>query len=287
MERAEKMGTLLKSSPKARDRFGIYAALMFIIGLTMITPLIFMISASFKPAAMITQEPLKIIPDHLFLDNFKAVFTHPYYFKWYLNSIVVVAAVIIFRVFFVTMAGYAFARLKFPFKDTLFILVFSIWMIPSDTTIISRYLFYKYLHLIDSLWVVILPAVFDVFLLFLIRQFFMQIPFDLTESALIDGCPHFKIYYLILLPLAKPALLTMVLFTFIWTWNAYAEPFVFINKQEKQLITVGLQYFQEMGGSNIAMQLAGACLGIIPPVVLFIIAQKYFIQGIATSGIKG
>jgi multiple sugar transport system permease protein len=261
---------------------------MLLLGIITIFPFIFMISGSLKPQAMITAEPLKLIPDSLYLTNYKEAFTYDnLFFKWYLNSFWIVGATIVLRVFVVTLAAYAFARLRIPGKNALFVAVFALWMIPSDTTMVARYLFIRYLHLYGSAWAVILSYTFDVFMLFMIRQFFMQVPMDLTEAAVIDGCSHFKIFYKIMFPLCKPALVTLALFTFIWTWNSFMEPYIFIDKLENQMLTVGLQFFQSQGGLNLGMVLAGACAGTLPTVILFSYAQKYFIQGIAASGIKG
>lgn len=282
------MGKLLISQKHInRLRETAMTLFMLVVGLAMVMPFIFMISASFKPPAMITEKPLQIIPDTLFLRNFVSVFHDPHYFRWYLNSAVVVGLIVLFRAVVVTMAGYAFAKLNLPFKNVLFVALMGVWMIPPDTTIISRYLFYKYLNLLNSPWAIILNFTFDVFMLFLIRQFFMQVPNELIEAAIIDGCSHLKIYYRIMLPLSKPALLTMILFTFIWVWNSYIEPFIFIDKIKSQMLTVGLQFFGSRGGQDIGKILAGATIGTIPAVFLFSFSQKYFIKGIAMSGIKG
>jgi multiple sugar transport system permease protein len=136
-------------------------------------------------------------------------------------------------------------------------------------------------------WALVLPAAFDVYFVFLLRQFFITIPRELTEAAIIDGCGHFKVFYRVILPLAKPAIITMILFTFVWTWNDFTNPFIFITDIEKQMLTVGIAMFQEMRFQNYAMQMAASSLALIPVILLFMFSQKYFIKGIATSGIKG
>lgn len=279
------MGKLLKIRDDNKSIY--YSVFMLLMGLLMVLPFIFMISASFKPQAMITAEPLKLIPDMLYLENYKLVITSMYFFKWYWNSIWIVSVTVILRVLFVTTAAYAFARLKIPGKNMLFVAVFSVMMVPSDTTLISRYLIFKKLHLYGTPWAIVLSFTFDVFMLFLIRQFFMQIPNELTEAAVVDGCSHFKIYYKIMIPLCKPGLITMILFTFIWVWNNFMESYVFIDKLANQTITVGLQYFQSSAGINMGMIMAGATLATLPTIILFAGAQKYFIQGIVGVGIKG
>ena len=206
---------------------------------------------------------------------------------WYWNSIRVTLITIPVRGFLVSLAAYAFARMRFRGKNALFLVFMATMMITPEATIIPRYLMYKSMGLVDTQWAIVIPAVFDVFFLFMLRQFFQTVPRELSEAAFLDGYGHFRIYLRIVLPLSKPALVTMVLFTYIWMWNDYVNPFVFINSMEKQMITTGLQFFQAREGANYALQMAGATFAVIPTVILFTFTQKYFVQGIATSGIKG
>jgi multiple sugar transport system permease protein len=280
MEGAKKMGTLLK--PKL-----VLTYVMLLIGLVMIIPFLFMISFALKTPLEMTQHPASLLVSHPFMGNFETIFKHKTYFIWYFNSIKVVLGVLLLRGLLVTMAAYAFARLEFRFKNVIFMILIAKMMIPSDTTIVARFLLYKYLHLNNTHWAIILPAAFDVFFLFLLRQFFISIPKEISEAAIVDGCSHYKVYYRIILPLAKPALVTMVLFTFLWTWNDFASPFVFITDMKKQLLTVGLSYFQTEAGADYALQMAGAAVAVLPTIVLFIFAQKYFVQGVTMSGVKG
>lgn len=274
------MGTLLK--PKL-----VLTYVMLLIGIVMIIPFLFMISFSLKTPLEMTQHPASLLISDPFMGNFATIFKHKTYFIWYLNSIKVVLGVLLLRGLLVTMAAYAFARLEFRFKNVIFMILIAKMMIPSDTTIVARFLLYKYLHLNNTHWAIILPAAFDVFFLFLLRQFFISIPKEISEAAIVDGCSHYKVYYRIILPLAKPALVTMVLFTFLWTWNDFASPFVFITDMKKQLLTVGLSYFQTEAGADYALQMAGAAVAVLPTIVLFIFAQKYFVQGVTMSGVKG
>jgi multiple sugar transport system permease protein len=263
------------------------SVLVFATGLFMITPFVFMLSAAFKPNGLVFVEPLRIIPRNLFLDNFQRIFADRLYPVWYWNSIRITLITMPLRGFLVSLAAYAFARMRFRGKNALFLLFMATMMITPEATIIPRYLMYKGMGLVDTQWAIVVPAVFDVFFLFMLRQFFMTIPRELSEAAFIDGTGHFWVYSRIVLPLSKPALVTMVLFTFIWMWNDYVNPFVFINSMEKQMITTGLQFFQAREGANYALQMAGATFAVIPTVILFTFTQKYFVQGIATSGIKG
>jgi multiple sugar transport system permease protein len=152
---------------------------------------------------------------------------------------------------------------------------------------VARYLQYSYMGLINSLWVLILPALFGVYFVFLLRQFFMGIPNELSEAALMDGASHLGIYSRIIIPLSKPALLTMVLFSFIWSWNDYINPFVFITPVTTQVLTVGLQSFQTEYSVDTSLQMAGVCISLLPVLLIFILVQDYFVEGIASTGIKG
>jgi len=261
--------------------------LVLAAGIFMVTPFLFMLSSSFKPNGLVFVEPLRLIPKTLFLDNYQRIFADPLYPLWYWNSVRIVLIIIPLRGLIVSLAAYAFARLSFRGKSVLFLLFMATMMITSEATIVPRYLMYKAIGLIDSQWAIIIPAVVDVFFLFMLRQFFMTIPKELSEAAFIDGYGHLRIYWRIILPLSKPALITMILFTFIWIWNDYVNPLVFINSMKKQLITTGLQFFQAREGANYALQMAGATFAVIPTIILFTFTQKYFVQGIATSGIKG
>jgi len=281
------MGTLLMNKIQFDLKKTVFSIFAFFIGLTMLTPLIFMISVTFKTEAMVFVDPLKLIPEHFYFGNYIKIFNHPLYKIWYLNTLITIILTIALRFIVVTTAAYAFARLNFRGSRVLFLFILSGMLITPDTTIVARYLIYQYLSITDTLWAVVIPSSFQVFFLFLLRQFFTGIPNDLTEAAIIDGSSHFQIYYKIILPLTKPALITMILFTFIWTWNNFIDPFVFISRPELQLISVGLQYFTDQNGSLYALQMTGATFGIILPIILFAFTQKYFVQGVASSGIKG
>ena len=259
-----------------------------IIALLNIFPFIFMLSSSFKPLGKVFEYPIKLIPDTIILDNYINLFSPDQMFtRWYANSIVMVILTMITKTTIVCITSYAFAKLKFKGKNVIFIIFLSALMIPGDVTLVQRYVIYKNLSITDSLWALVLPATFDMYFVFMMRQFFMGIPNDLTEVAIIDGCSHFKIFYKIMIPLAKPAIMTMILFTFVWSWNDYTNAFIFITDTKKQMLTVGLSMFSVMRVDNYAIQMAGASLALIPVIFLFIFTQKQFVEGIATTGIKG
>lgn len=259
-----------------------------LIGVANLFPFIFMISSSFKPLSKIFEFPFKIIPDPFILKNYIDIMNPRYDFtRWYANSIVMVVLTLLFKTVIVSITAYSFARLRFRGKDKIFIIFLSALMLPGDVTLIQRYVIYKFINITDTVWALVLPFTFDVYFVFLLRQFFITIPYELTESAIIDGCGHLRIFYKIILPLAKPAVVTMLLFTFVWSWNDYTSPFIFITDVKKQMLTVGIAMFQETKSQNYALQMAGSSLSLVPVLILFLFLQKYFVEGIATSGIKG
>jgi multiple sugar transport system permease protein len=287
------MGALLKRVAKPRStararlsKLGL-TAVMLLIGLSMVLPFVLMISASFKFSAEAFDDPLRLIPKRINLGNYVGIFHHKYYFRWFLNSSIVAAAVILLKTTVVSMVAYALAKLRFRGRDALFVVLMSAMMITPDSTIVARYIQYSYMRLINSLWVLIFPSLFGVYFVFLLRQFFMSIPDELSEAALIDGASHVGIFARIIIPLSKPALLTMVLFCFIWSWNDYINPFVFITPVVTQVLTVGLQSFQTEYAVDTSLQMAGVCISLLPVLFIFIFVQDYFVEGIASTGLKG
>jgi multiple sugar transport system permease protein len=262
------------------------AAILFAVA--NVFPFIFMLSSSFKVLGKIFEYPFRLIPDPFIWTNYINIFDDKYdLLLWYKNSFVMVILTLAFKCCIVCITAYAFAKLRFRGRDFLFILFLSALMLPGDATIVQRYMIYKTLHLTDSVWALVLPAAFDIYFVFLLRQFFISIPHALTEAAIIDGCGHLKVFYRIVLPLAKPAIVTMILFSFVWAWNDFTNPYIFITDTKKQMLTVGMAMFQASRFQDYGLQMAASALALVPVIVLFISAQKYFVQGIATSGIKG
>ncbi|MEN6315593.1 MAG: carbohydrate ABC transporter permease [Clostridiaceae bacterium] len=266
----------------------ILTAFLIIVGCINIFPFIFMVSSSFKPLNQIFEYPFRLIPGTFTMINYKGLFSEEYFFtRWYANTIVMVISTILLKSIVIIPAAYAFSRLKFRGRDKIFLVFLATLMIPGDVTLVPRYVVYKLLGITDSMWSLVLPNAFDIFFVFMLRQFFATIPFELTEAAIIDGCSHFKVLYRVILPNAKPAFLTMIIFTFIWGWNDYMGPYIFITDNKKQMLTVGIQMFQNGYAEDYGLQMAAAALAMVPVIILFLSAQKYFIEGVATSGIKG
>jgi multiple sugar transport system permease protein len=160
-------------------------------------------------------------------------------------------------------------------------------MIPGDIMLIPRYIIFKQLHILDTMWSLVLPATFDIYFVFMMRQAFIGIPGEISEAAKIDGCNHFAIYSRIILPLAKPSIVTMILFTFVWSWNDYMGPYIFISSLGKQMLSVGIKLFTEGTVTDPALQMSAATIVLMPVLALFLFSQKYFVEGVSSSAVKG
>jgi multiple sugar transport system permease protein len=262
---------------------------ILLIGLASNFPFLFMISSSFKVSGEVMKFPWHLIPDNPTIMNFKALFTNGIYNfqKWYFNTVVMTALTIAIKIFFVSFTAYGFARIKFRGKDAIFLVLLSAMMIPGDIMIIPRYMIFKNLHILDSMWALILPSCVDVYFVFLLRQSFISIPDSISEAAKIDGCSHLKIYWKIIFPLAKPAIATMALFSFTWSWNDYMGPYLYISTMDKQMLSVGVKLFSSGLIQDYGAQMAAATVVLLPILVAFLFCQKFFIEGVASSGVKG
>jgi len=206
-----------------------------------------------------------------------------------LNTIFITVVAIIGVLFSSTLVAYGFARFKFPGRDVLFLIMISTMMVPAQVTMIPTFVLFKYLGWLDSFKPLLVPTFFGggAFNIFLIRQFFMTIPYELDDAAKIDGCNFFQILYIILLPLVKPALATVAIFSFVYNWNDFMNPLIYINSSSKYTLALGLQTFTTMYGSNYSSMMAASTIVLLPILAVFFFGQRYFIEGVATSGLKG
>ena len=198
---------------------------------------------------------------------------------------------LILKFFIITITAYGFAKIKFPGRDAIFLVLLAGLMIPSDIMIMPRYIIFKNLGILNTMWSLILPAAVDVavdvYFVFLLRQAFVAVPEALSEAARIDGCSHFTIYRRIILPLCMPQVATMLLFSFVWSWNDYMGPYLYISDIDKQMISVGIKLFASGLAQDYGAQMAGATLVLVPVIIAFFLCQKYFVEGITAGAVKG
>ena len=221
--------------------------------------------------------------------NFETLFNNEFYdfFQWFGNTVVMTGLTLILKFFIITITAYGFAKMKFPGRDAIFLVLLAGLMIPSDIMIMPRYIIFKNLGILNTMWSLILPAAVDVYFVFLLRQAFVAVPEALSEAARIDGCSHFTIYRRIILPLCMPQVSTMLLFSFVGSWNDYMGPYLYISDINKQMISVGIKLFASGLAQDYGAQMAGATLVLIPVIVAFFLCQKYFVEGITAGAVKG
>lgn len=267
----------------------ILTIVLLVLGLACIYPFFFMLSSSFKPSGDVLSTPLQLIPKNFTLMNFDTLFNNEFYdfFKWYGNTVVMTGLTLLLKLFVITITAYGFAKIKFPGRDGIFLVLLAALMIPSDIMIMPRYIIFKELHILNTMWSLILPAAVDVYFVFLLRQAFVAVPEALSEAARIDGCGHFTIYRRIVVPLCMPQISTMLLFSFVWSWNDYMGPYLYISDINKQMISVGIKLFASGQAQDYGAQMAGATLVLVPVIVAFFLCQKYFVEGITSGAVKG
>jgi ABC-type sugar transport system, permease component len=268
-------------------RFGIFLVLVFGAALFSV-PFLWTVSTALKTNEQVFAVPPRWIPDPVEWSNFRRAWTELPFPTFVFNTVLVTVVSTFGQVLSASLVAYGFARFKWRGRNALFYLMLSTMMLPSQVTMIPVFLFWRQLNLIDTFAPLIVPAFFGggAFTIFLLRQFFLTIPRELDEAAMIDGASPFRIWWSVLLPLARPALITVVLFSFIGHWDDFMGPLIYLNSMEKYTVSIGLRMFQDMFGTQLELLMAASLIHILPTVILFFVAQRYFIKGIAMTGLK-
>ena len=253
----------------------------------MIMPFAWMLLASVKDLGQIYQVPPNWIPDPFVFQNYVNAWTAVPFATGYINSAIVTVTVVVANLLTCSMAAYAFARIEFPFRHTLFILFLATLMVPEQVTIIPLYIIIESVGLIDTLLSLIIPyALFNAFGVFLLRQFIKSLPVDLEEAAIVDGANRWTIYWRIILPLIRPALAAFGIFTFLFQWNNFFRPLIFLNSIDNYTVPLAINFFRGQYATDFALLMAGSAISIVPVLVLYVIGQRQIIEGIATTGLK-
>jgi len=255
--------------------------------LIMIVPFLWMVSTSFKSQEQLFAWPPNWFPDPIDFSNFPEIFSRINFGLYGLNTLKITLAVTIGRLILSSMAGYGFAKMKFPGRDFLFLLTLATMMISSQITLIPNFVIMRGLNLVDTHLGVILPLLADGFSIFLMRQFLLTFPTELEDAAKLDGCNPLMFYLYILIPNSKAILATLAVMTFQGVWNDFLWPLVMLTSPEKRTLAVGLSYLVGQYTTRWELQMAGALLTVLPIVVLFFLLQKYFVQSIKMTGVKG
>jgi len=291
-ETLERDAELLRPLPDAGDGkrrrflFSPWHLVLLPLALVMIAPLLWMLVASFETFRE-TQHFPPVLPHSLRFGNYTDVLQKAPFARWFINTLIVTVVVVIGNLLFCSLAGYAFARFRFFGREVAFVLVLITLMIPFQVIIIPTFLIVRRLGLIDTLGALIVPNLAGAFGVFLLRQFFRTLPIELEEAARIDGATRLGVLFKIVLPLSGPALATLAVITFLWTWNDFFWPLVTIYNPNHMTLQLGLLTFQGAHQTNTNLLMAANVMSLVPVLLLFLFLQRYFIRGIATSGLKG
>ncbi|WP_232101858.1 carbohydrate ABC transporter permease [Paenibacillus sp. URB8-2] len=262
--------------------------LMLIFAVATILPFLWMISTSFKSPAEVFEYPIHWIPQHWVMEHHQKVwFGDSSFVQYYYNSLKVAVISTFGATFLSALAAYGFSRVEFKGREALFVIYLSMMMIPPQVLFVPKFIMFNWIGIYNTHWALILPGFFTIFGVFLMRQFMISIPKEITESAFIDGAGHFRIFFQLMLPLAKPALATLAIIDFSWHWNDYENALVFLIDQKLFTVPLGLQNFILEYNIDYNGMMAATSAGIIPILILFLIGQRFIIQGISNTAVKG
>jgi len=265
---------------------GALAALLALLALAFVLPLLLMLSNAFKPVSEITRIPPTLLPEAPSLQAFRTVLEDAPYFAWYRNSLVVAVSVTAACMATSAFGGYVFAKFEFPLKRLLFTLILATLMIPFPVLLIPSYLVANRLGLLNTLWALILPGVVSAFGIFLMRQFIAGVPSDLIEAARLDGASEWGIFLRIVIPLVRPALAAVGIFTFLASWNDYLWPLVAINDTERSTLPLALSFFSSAHSNRVDMVMAAASMAVVPVLIVFLIFQRHIVKALVLAGMK-
>jgi multiple sugar transport system permease protein len=266
--------------------FSPWHLLLLPIALVMVAPLVWMLVVSVESAAEARRFPPVLIPSSIHVSNYTSVLHNVPFGRWFWNTMLVAVACVVGNLVFCSLAGYAFARLRFFGRGVIFFLVLATLMVPFQVVMIPTFLIVRSAGLIDTLPALILPNLASGFGVFLMLQFFRTLPIELEEAARIDGATRLGVFVRIVIPLSAPALATLAVITFMWTWNDFLWPLITIYSEQNETLQLGLTTFQGTHKTNIAALMAANVMSMAPILLVFFLAQRWFVRGIAATGLK-
>ena len=258
-----------------------------LVAIIMVIPFIWMLSASFKLKNEIFSVPIRWIPEVFHADNYETIMQKINFPRYFFNTAKVTIIITLLQLLTCSMAAYAFSKLRFPGRDTIFLAYLGTMMVPWHAIMIPQFIVIQKLHLYDNHLSLILTGAFSAFGVFVLRQNMLSIPDSLNEAAKIDGCGPVGIYWRIIPPLTKTGLATLTVLTFNNVWNDYMGPMIYLDKDTNRTIQLGLATFKRQFDTDYGAIMAGTVISLIPVVIIYIVAQKYIVDGIAYSGVKG
>lgn len=261
--------------------------LLTVVGVLMVMPFVWMLSTSLKDAGAVFSYPPQWIPNPVVWQNYVSAWNSAPFGRFFFNSMFVACGVTFGQVFTSSLAAYAFARIEFPGRDRLFFVYLGTMMIPGQVTMIPVFSILKQIGWLDTYKALIIPAIFTAYGTFMLRQFFLTIPKELEEAAVMDGFNRWEIYYKIILPLSKPALATLSTFVFLGSWNEFMWPLIVTSSLEMKTLPVGLQAFQGMYSTDWTLLMAASTIVLIPVLIVYMFNQRFMTKGIVMTGLKG
>ena len=290
--RVERIATERVETRTANGYRPVLYGVAVLLAIVFVVPFLWTISISLKQIKELFQFPPLLLPEVPQWGNYLEVWTRVPFGRWVVNTFIVAGSAVVGTVITSSLVAYSFARYRYPGRDLFFLVTLSTLMLPAEVTIIPQYLGFRELGMLDTLYPLIIPSWLGggALYIFLLRQFFMTIPRDLDDAARIDGANGFQILMNILLPLAKPALATVAVISFIAHWDEFLRPLIYLNSPAQFPLSLGLRYFNNRGNETDPLDhllMAAALMVTLPCLVLFFCTQRYFVKGVVTSGIKG
>jgi multiple sugar transport system permease protein len=266
----------------------LFTYIVLLIGsVIMLVPFIWMVLTSFKTYAETVKIPIQWLPSEWNLDNYREVLLKLDFIRYYGNTIVVTILTLVLMMFIGSLAAFAFARMEFPFKNIIFYALLTVFMVPAQMTIIPKYLIISKLGWVDSMKALVVPNIFSVYTMFMLRQFFAAIPLELEDAGKIDGCSYFRLYWNIELPLCRSSFVAMTVLNVLWCWNDLLWPLIATSSDKMRVLSVAMATLQGQHGTEYHLLMAAGVMAIIPMIIIYIFGQRYFIEGIAFTGVKG
>ena len=262
-------------------------ALLIVTALLTVIPLLWMLSASFMPTGEATIYPPRLLPSSVTLEHYRELFTRLNIGRAFFSSTVIAVGTTVLSLLLNSMAGYAFAKLRFGGRDRLFAVLVAALVIPTQVAMLPLFLMLKSVRLVNSYWGVILPSIATIFGIFLIRQFMLSIPDELLDAARIDGANEWRIYWNIVLPLARPVLVTLAIFTFMSAWNDFMWPLIVLTDDAKYTLPVAVANLVGEHVQDTELMMASSVLTVLPVLLLFLALQRHYIAGIMMGSVKG
>jgi multiple sugar transport system permease protein len=268
------------------DRLALYvlAAIAFVI---LAGPLLWMVSSSLKTGSEVLAKPPKLVPDDPQWGNYKEVFTAVPFARYLLNSLLVATVVTVVALAFHSMAAYSLARLRFPGRDAIFLAILATLMVPFTVIVIPLFIIVDWLGWVDTYRGLIIPMIPHAFGIFLLRQFYISLPRELEEAAIIDGARLVRVYWHIVLPLSRPILAALGVFFFLANWNNFLWPLIVTQSQDLWVVQLGIQQFTGQRGTQYQLIMAASTMAALPTLLLFFVLQRRLVEGIKLTGLKG